>query len=93
MDAVHLASSRQVHLSSNGVIVDTGTHATRQFLCPPMEIRFATLRRQSEPRAWSPPHPLELFRAWLNYRSFPPLFNEGCRCAVHCAYSKAIWLA
>ena len=43
MDAVHLASSRQIHLSFNGVIVDIGTHATRQFLCPPIEIRFATL--------------------------------------------------
>src|SRR6476620_5852973 len=43
MDAVHLASSRQVHLSFNGVIVDIGTHATRQFLCPPIEIRFAAL--------------------------------------------------
>jgi hypothetical protein len=43
MDAVHLASSRQVHLSFNGVIVDVGAHATRQFLCPPIEIRFATL--------------------------------------------------
>ena len=43
MDDVHLASSRQVHLSFNGVIVDVGAPATRQFLCPPIEIRFATL--------------------------------------------------
>ena len=35
-----LASSKQVHLSFNGVIVDIGTHATRQFLCHPIEIRI-----------------------------------------------------
>src|SRR4029077_17411219 len=55
MDAVHLASSRQVHLSFNGVIVDTGTHATCQFLCPPIEIRFATLVAAAQPIFDCPP--------------------------------------
>ena len=55
MDAVHLASSRQVHLSFNGVIVDIGTHATRQFLCPPIEIRFATLVAAAQPIFDCPP--------------------------------------
>jgi hypothetical protein len=49
MDAVHLASSKQVHLSFNGVIVDIGTHATGQFLYPPIEIRFATLVVAAQP--------------------------------------------
>ena len=55
MNAVHLASSRQVHLSFNGVIVDVGTHATRQFLCPPIEIRFATLVAAAQPIFDCPP--------------------------------------
>ena len=46
MDAVHLASSRQVHLNFNGVIVDIGTHVIPPVLVPSIEIRFATL----EPR-------------------------------------------
>ena len=55
MNAVHLASSRQVHLSFNGVVVDIGTHATRQFLCPPIEIRFATLVATAQPIFDCPP--------------------------------------
>ena len=39
----------------NGVIVDIGTHATRQFLCPPIEIRFATLVAAAQPIFDCPP--------------------------------------
>jgi hypothetical protein len=50
-----ISSSRQVHLSFNGVIVDVGTHATGQFLCPPIVIRLATLVAAAQPIFDCPP--------------------------------------
>ena len=49
MDAVHVASSRQVHLRCDGVIIDVATHAAGQFSCSPIEIRFAPLVAAAQP--------------------------------------------
>ena len=81
MDAVHLASSRQVHLSFNGVIVDIGTHATRQFLCPPIEIRFATLVAAAQPIFDCPPQAFPDGK--LHHRRLPSPVPHRGKLRVH----------
>src|SRR4249920_2491465 len=81
MDAVHLASSRQVHLSFNGVIVDIGTHATRQFLCPPIEIRFATLVAAAQLIFDCPPQAFSDGK--LHHRRLPGRVPHRGRLRVH----------
>ena len=81
MNAVHLASSRQVHLSFNGVIVDVGTHATRQFLCPPIEIRFATLVAAAQPFFDCTPQAFPDGK--LHHRRLPRLVPHRGKLRVH----------
>jgi hypothetical protein len=48
MDAVHLASSRQVHLSFNGVIVDVGAPATRNMSAASAFLRCSPIKSSAE---------------------------------------------
>jgi len=81
MDAVHLASSIQVHLSFNGVIVEVGTPATRQFLRLPIEIRFATLVAAAQPIFDCPPQAFPDGK--LHHRRLPGPVPHRAKLRVH----------